>query len=96
MRQAAEFLEFPQLTVLLSNIQTNQLFLNSDAMEHFTQQFRQRLEELCLEQALFADVIFELDDGAYPAHKPMLVARCDMMKAMFSGDFRESQAKVVS
>ncbi|XP_044740814.1 rho-related BTB domain-containing protein 1 isoform X2 [Chrysoperla carnea] len=95
MRQAAEFLEFPQLMVLLSNIQSNQQFLNCEAIEHFSQTFRQRLEELCLEQGLFADVIFELDDGAYPAHKPMLVARCDMMKAMFSGDFRESQAKVI-
>lgn len=70
--------------------------MNTDAMENYSKAFRRRLEELCLEQGLFADVIFELDDGAYPAHKPMLMARCDMMKAMFSGDFRESQAKVVS
>lgn len=44
---------------------------------------------------LFADVIFELDDGSVPAHKAILTARCDVMKAMFSGDFRESSAKVV-
>lgn len=45
---------------------------------------------------LFADVMFELDDGSMPAHRAILTARCDMMKAMFSGDFRESSAKVVS
>lgn len=45
---------------------------------------------------LFADVTFELDDGSVPAHKAILTARCDVMKAMFSGDFRESSAKVVS
>lgn len=45
---------------------------------------------------LFADVMFELDDGSVPAHKAILTARCDVMKAMFSGDFRESSAKVVS
>lgn len=45
---------------------------------------------------LFADVMFDLDDGSVPAHKAILTARCDVMKAMFSGDFRESSAKVVS
>ena len=40
--------------------------------------------------------MFELDDGSIPAHRAILTARCDMMKAMFSGDFRESSAKVVS
>lgn len=40
--------------------------------------------------------MFELDDGSMPAHRAILTARCDMMKAMFSGDFRESSAKVVS
>lgn len=44
---------------------------------------------------LFADVVFDLDDGSVPAHKAILTARCDVMKAMFSGDFRESSAKVV-
>lgn len=49
-----------------------------------------------IHSGLFADVIFELDDGSVPAHKAILTARCDVMKAMFSGDFRESSAKVVS
>lgn len=45
---------------------------------------------------MFADVVFDLDDGSIPAHRAILTARCDMMKAMFSGDFRESSAKIVS
>lgn len=57
---------------------------------------KRRLRDICFEQGLFADVVFEVDDGACAAHKAMLAARCDVMKAMFSGDFRESQAKVVS
>lgn len=57
---------------------------------------KRRLRDICLDQALFADVVFEVDDGACTAHKAMLTARCDVMKAMFSGDFRESQAKIVS
>lgn len=60
------------------------------------QAVRGRLRDLCLTQGLFADVMFQLDDGCLPAHKPLLMARCDMMRAMFSGDFREGSAKVVS
>ena len=45
---------------------------------------------------MYADVIFRLDDGALPAHKPVLMARCDMMRAMFTHeDFVESSARVV-
>lgn len=55
-----------------------------------------RLKELCLEGGLFSDVMFQLEDGTTAVHRPLLMARCDMMHAMFSGDFRESNAKVVS
>lgn len=52
--------------------------------------------ELGLNQGLYADVHFLLDDGSCPAHRPLLMARCDVMDAMFAGDFRESSAKVAS
>lgn len=45
---------------------------------------------------MFLDVYFQLEDGHCCAHKPILMARCDVMAAMFRGDFRESSAKVVS
>lgn len=72
------------------------MLANEYPAECYESFLRRKLQDICLDQGLFADVIFELDDGACAAHKPMLAARCDMMKAMFSGDFRESQAKVVS
>lgn len=49
-----------------------------------------------MRQGIFSDVVFQLDDGSYPVHRALLMSRCDMFKAMFSGDFRESNAKVVS
>lgn len=70
--------------------------MNSDLNNQYKQVVRQRLEDICLEQGLFGDVIFELDDGSLPAHRAILTSRCDMMKAMFSGDYRESSAKIVS
>ncbi|XP_076678484.1 rho-related BTB domain containing isoform X2 [Andrena cerasifolii] len=92
--QAAEFLELPQLLMVLGGIQMREQF-NSDLNNRYKQVVRQRLEDICLDQGLFADVVFDLDDGSVPAHKAILTARCDVMKAMFSGDFRESSAKVI-
>lgn len=43
-----------------------------------------------------ADVVFLVDDGSVPAHKPLLIAGCDWMVAMFCGNFRESYATEVS
>ncbi|NWH42328.1 RHBT1 protein, partial [Chloropsis hardwickii] len=45
---------------------------------------------------LSPDVVFRVDDGAVPAHKPLLIAGCDWMRAMFRGGFRESYAGEVS
>lgn len=36
------------------------------------------------------DVLFTVDDGSVPAHKPLLIANCDWMVALFRGFFRES------
>ncbi|XP_046416352.1 rho-related BTB domain-containing protein 1 isoform X1 [Neodiprion virginianus] len=95
IRQAAEFLKLPQLLMVLNNIQTREQFYNSNLNNQYKIVVRQRLEDICLREGLFADVMFELDDGNMPAHRAILTARCDMMKAMFSGDFRESSAKVI-
>lgn len=60
------------------------------------QVIKTRLLEQSLNQGLYADVHFLLDDGSSPAHRALLMARCDVMDAMFAGDFRESSAKVAS
>lgn len=49
----------------------------------------------CINTGMFSDVTFELDDGQIKSHRAMLIARCDMMRAMLSGDFREAHANVV-
>lgn len=43
----------------------------------------------------FTDVTFELDDGKMKSHRAMLIARCDMMRAMLNGDFREAHTNTV-
>lgn len=57
---------------------------------------KQHLEKYCVDNGMFADITFELDDGRIRAHRAMLVARCEVMRAMLNGDFREAHAHTVS
>lgn len=117
MRQAAEFLELPQLMVLLSNTQSNESFMNEETIQHYTsvrnlgfnyfgvslklnfglfiQCMKENLEKYCVDGGMFADITFELDDGRIRAHRAILVARCEVMRAMLNGDFREAHAHTV-
>ena len=54
------------------------------------------METLILRDGQFADVWFEVEGGVLcGAHRAMLMARSDVMDAMFRGYFLESSAKTV-
>lgn len=55
---------------------------------------KQNLEKKCINGA-FTDITFEVDDGKMKAHRAMLVARCEVMRAMLNGNFAESHAHTV-
>ncbi|XP_070494728.1 rho-related BTB domain-containing protein 1 isoform X3 [Chironomus tepperi] len=95
VRQAAELLELPQLIVLLSNSQSNESFMNDETIQHYSVYMKQNLEKQSIDNGMFADITFELDDGKMKAHRSMLVARCEVMRAMFSGNFAESNAHII-
>ncbi|XP_056393693.1 rho-related BTB domain-containing protein 3 isoform X2 [Hyla sarda] len=42
-----------------------------------------------------ADVIFQVQDTKIPAHRAMLVARCEVMAAMFSGSYMEANQVLI-
>ncbi|KAM4809357.1 rho-related BTB domain-containing protein 3 [Rhinophrynus dorsalis] len=44
---------------------------------------------------LLADVIFQVEDTTIPAHRAVLVARCEVMAAMFSGSYMEANNFVI-
>ncbi|KAG8185073.1 hypothetical protein JTE90_017085 [Oedothorax gibbosus] len=100
---AAELMDIPELQTIDRELcSTVQLLIgqhkdlaSAGLYEKFTQRVRNQMREVCLHQGLFSDVYFQLEDGLCCAHKPILMARCDVMAAMFRGDFRESSAKVV-
>jgi len=95
LRQAAEYLEIADLSQYLTNIVNKDEYLNNDLSERNLEKIGEQMGDMSLAQGLFTDIVFKLDDGTQAAHKPLLMARCDMMQAMFSDDFIESTARVV-
>ncbi|NXA12240.1 RHBT2 protein, partial [Sapayoa aenigma] len=91
----AELLEVFDLRMMVANELNQESFMNQEITKAFHVRRANRVKE-CLAKGVFADVVFRVDDGAVPAHKPLLIAGCDWMRAMFRGGFRESYAQEVS
>ncbi|XP_075160297.1 rho-related BTB domain containing isoform X1 [Haematobia irritans] len=90
IKHAAELLELPQLTRLLSKA-----CLNDEQNSHICASIKENMEN-CVGEGIFTDITFELDDeGQMKAHRAILVARCDVMRAMLAGDFREAHSSVI-
>ncbi|XP_067389639.1 rho-related BTB domain-containing protein 2-like [Emydura macquarii macquarii] len=91
----AELLEVFDLRMMVANALSQESFMNQEITKAFHVRRANRVRE-CLSRGVFADVVFLVDDGSVPAHKPLLIAGCDWMLAMFCGNFRESYATEVS
>uniref|UniRef100_A0A493T7B1 BTB domain-containing protein n=1 Tax=Anas platyrhynchos platyrhynchos TaxID=8840 RepID=A0A493T7B1_ANAPP len=91
----AELLEVFDLRMMVANVLNKESFMNQEITKAFHVRRANRIKE-CLGKGVFADVVFRVDDGTVPAHKPLLIAGCDWMMAMFRGAFRESYAAEVS
>lgn len=44
---------------------------------------------------MLADVVFEIQGSTVPAHRAILVARCEVMAAMFNGNYMESKSVLI-
>lgn len=70
----------------------------SNGIDYQTAKRKEQSQRCCCSLSLFlknpnlADVIFEIQDISVYAHKAVLVARCDVMAAMFSGNYSETNA----
>ncbi|XP_053560366.1 rho-related BTB domain-containing protein 2 isoform X2 [Bombina bombina] len=91
----AEALEVFDLRMMVSNLLNKEGFMNQEITKAFHVRQSNRIKE-CLSRGMFSDVVFKVDDGSVPAHKPLLIASCDWMVAMFRGSFRESFDQEVS
>ncbi|XP_075439260.1 rho-related BTB domain-containing protein 2-like isoform X3 [Ascaphus truei] len=91
----AEALEVFDLRMMVSNVLNKEGFMNQEITKAFHVRRSNRIKE-CLSRGVFSDVVFRVDDGLVPAHKPLLISSCDWMVAMFRGSFRESFTQEVS
>lgn len=91
----AELLEVFDLRMMVANVLNRESFMNQEITKAFHVRRANRIKE-CLSKGAFADVVFRLDDGYLPAHKPLLISSCDWMAAMFRGSFMESYIEEVS
>ncbi|XP_077157510.1 rho-related BTB domain-containing protein 2-like [Paroedura picta] len=91
----AELLEVFDLRMMVANILNKESFMNREITKAFHVRRANRIKEF-LSKGTFADVTFVVDDGSLLAHKPLLLAGCDFMVAMFGSTFRESRASEVS
>ncbi|XP_048365141.1 rho-related BTB domain-containing protein 2-like [Sphaerodactylus townsendi] len=91
----AELLEVFDLRMMVANILNKESFMNREITKAFHVRRANRIKEF-LSKGTFADVMFVVDDGSLLAHKPLLLAGCDFMVAMFGSTFRESRAAEVS
>ena len=81
LSELAKVLELDSLCQYLS-----QLPLSGDVSQTLTDSLTlgTQLERVCQDETFFPDVTFQLEDGVEHGHKALLVARSDMMAAMFS------------
>ncbi|CAB1319371.1 unnamed protein product [Coregonus sp. 'balchen'] len=79
----AELLEVFDLRMMVANVLNHESFMNQEITKAFH----------CSFPSPVLDVVFRLDDGYLPAHKPLLISSCDWMAAMFRGSFMESYIK---
>ncbi|XP_067135297.1 rho-related BTB domain-containing protein 1-like [Centruroides vittatus] len=95
LKEGSTILEISELKEILAVSGDDNYDLDEESCQKYIERMQERMHILCLNTGLFSDVLFQLEDGIVPAHKPILIARCDVMAAMFSGDFCESSAKIV-
>lgn len=92
---AAQLLQLSDLTLQIMNMQSDEAYLNSELEKLFLESRKNKLRDVALKKEFLADIKFKVDDGTVPAHKPLLVARCEMMYAMFNDNFMEASADVI-
>nr|XP_042912276.1 rho-related BTB domain-containing protein 1 isoform X2 [Parasteatoda tepidariorum] len=93
IKEAATLTQIDILEDLIYDIEEHEGKLKNNIQESYQYHFKESLKQICLVEHLYTDVIFIVDDGECYAHRSVLMARCDVMTAMFGGDFKESSTE---
>lgn len=92
--RVAAIFKLQQLQTICSNFLSEQDFLNPSIGTYLNDKTGERMKELFFNCAERADVIFNVEGKYVYAHKCVLAARCEVMAAMFGGNFVESKGKM--
>ena len=92
---AAELLNLPELIMMCKNVSNDKEYLNLDVEKQLNKYKCEVMEQLFLNKTLYSDITFIVNGQKVPAHQCILSARCEVMSAMFSGHFVESNAREV-
>ncbi|NWU86186.1 RHBT3 protein, partial [Onychorhynchus coronatus] len=66
-----------------------------DCRSHHIKQLYSTSLRLFFNTPVLADVIFKIQGATVPAHRAVLVARCEVMAAMFNGNYLEANSALV-
>ncbi|KFM69417.1 Rho-related BTB domain-containing protein 2, partial [Stegodyphus mimosarum] len=95
LKEIANITDVEEFQTFLRALEENDNRKKLESQKLHIQKMSSNLEKLGLQEQRFADVTFKVDNGKCIAHRSLLMARCDVMAAMFGGDFRESSAEII-
>ena len=93
---AAELLNLPELIMECNNVKNDEEFLNPSVGTWLNDRNSEVMRKLFLNNTLYSDITLVVDGQKIPAHRCVLTTRCEVMSAMFSGQFAESNTAEVS
>ena len=94
--KAAGLLNLPELIMICKNAQSEQEFLNPSIGTWLNDCNSFVAKDLFFNKTFLSDVEFLVEGVAIPAHKIVLATRCDVLEAMLTGGFSETNTHQVS
>ncbi|KAH9518736.1 Rho- BTB domain-containing protein 1 [Bulinus truncatus] len=95
LKKTAHLMQIFDLVSVIENKLNKKNYLNRGIEKKFHEKRNKRLRKIATNFDFLEDISFEVDDGVVSAHKPLLVASCEVMAAMFSDHFIESAWDIV-
>ena len=80
---------------MCKNVKRNEEVLNLDIEKWLNDRNSEVMRVLFLNKTLYSDITFVVNGQKIPAHRCVLTTRCEVLSAMFSGQFAESKTTEV-
>lgn len=92
---AAKLLELSGLIVVCNKVRNSEKPDDTNVKKEFNKLKSEIMRKAFFNKTLYSDITFIVDGQRIPAHRCVLVSRCEVMSAMFSGRFTESKTTEV-